>query len=141
MRKLLTVFFCFFFINASADPVKSVVYKGKLGTHDILLYIGKGEGCGGEDFFYTGMYSYDNGKHWLLLDISHNTKGFYCMVENKFTGVLLLTEKEDVLTGTWQSNDRERSLPVNISEQKLSDKKLQEYYEAWDKLNYALKDC
>jgi len=140
MKLILTLLSLFILSTSFAEPVESAIYKGTVGTHKVTLYIGKGEGCG-DDYYYTAMYSYDEGKHWLLLNTSRNSKGFYCMVENDFTGVLMLTDKAVSLEGTWYSPDRSKALEVKLTKEKSSAKKLKETFDLWDKLNYETNDC
>ena len=141
MKQLLTILALFSFFVCHAEPIKFEFYKGTVGKNEVVLYLGKGEGCGGDDYYYTSMYSYDNGKNWLLLEVTHNKKGFYNMVEWNFTGALMLTETAQVLNGIWYSPDRKKSLDVKLNKQTVSDKKLNELYGIWEKLNYERNDC
>ena len=126
---------------AYAEPAESFVYKGTVGNRPVTLYLGKGEGCGGDEYYYSGMYCYDGISKWLFISITYNSKGGFCMVEDKLTGLLLLTRKGNTLQGKWLSPDGTKSLPVLLTEQKPTTEYKNELYNKWDKLNYELHDC
>jgi hypothetical protein len=103
--------------NVISVVERTVLYKGTLnGTIGITLYLNEQEHpCGGNATIINAMYKYDNQEKWILLNVTTDqTKIKYCMVEDRFTGVLLLEESEDSFNGSWISPDSKKQFKVEL---------------------------
>lgn len=122
---------------ANADDV----YRGTLGERRIELYLAEREQpCNGEPM-YHGMYRYDGNPGWLQLQITANAKRQFVMVEDGFSGVLMLKESGQALSGEWTSPDQGRRWPVKLRRQKIDAKGIEAMEEAHETLNHRNNDC
>ena len=121
---------------------KSFLYTGTIdGKMQVTLYLQEEEnGCGG-DPFYSGIYRYDKVSNWLQLSISKNNKNQYAMVEDGFTGLMIVRKEGTGLKGLWISPDGKRQLPVILNNQAIHPKQAESYRETLEKINYENHDC
>ncbi len=121
---------------------KSFLYTGTVdGKMQVTLYLQEEEnGCGG-DPFYNGIYRYDKASTWLQLSISKNDKNQYAMVEDGFTGLMIVRKEGTDLKGLWISPDGKRQLPVILKEQVISPEQAESYKDTLEKINYENHDC
>ncbi len=117
------------------------LYRGKVGDRPVRMYLVETvQQCDGS-LVYQGMYRYDNQPHWLQLEITANQKKQFVMVEENFSGVLLLNATEQSLTGNWISPDQMRKLPVKIDKTDAKAKEIDVLEKQYDELNYENHDC
>ncbi len=122
---------------ANADHV----YRGTLGERRIELYLAEREQpCNGEPV-YHGMYRYDRNAGWLQLQITANAKRQFVMVEHGFSGVLMLKEAGEDLSGEWTSPDQARRWPVKLRRQKIDAKDVEAMEDAHERVNHSNNDC
>jgi hypothetical protein len=127
-----------------AEEVRHL-YRGTLGDRPVSLYLVADEHpCSGE-IVHRGMYRYDGKPHWLQLDITadakrRDMKQHFVLVEESFTGIMLLNEVGDGFKGNWISPDQVRTLPVKLDQQP-ADAELEALSETYDELNHSNHDC
>lgn len=121
---------------------RSYLYKGTIdGKLPVTMFVvAEDIGCGHDPVCY-GMYKYDKVSNWLQVYIHHNDKEEYVMVENDFTGVLILKREGENLNGIWISPDTKRQLKVIFEKIPLTKKQTEDYKETYDQLNYSNNDC
>ena len=116
-------------------------YRGTLGERRIELYLAEREQpCNGEPM-YHGMYRYDGNPGWLQLQVTANAKRQFVMVEDGFSGVLMLKEAGQGLSGEWTSPDQARRWPVTLRRRPLDAKGVEALEDAHEKLNHRNNDC
>lgn len=142
MKIIIKILFIFTSLISFSQNEKSQLFKGNINENlPITLYLKiEQNDCTGKDYIY-GMYKYKNSSNWLLLSVEYNEKGQYILVEENFTGALILNKKEDNLEGLWISPDYKKQLKVQLTQNKLSKKESELYLEILDKLNYEMNDC
>ena len=137
--------------NETTQVLKTVLYQGTLnGTTNISLYIHEQEHpCGGNLTMINAMYKYDNQDRWILLEVTTDKeKKNYCMVEDNFTGVLFLEEKDHFLNGNWISPNTQKQFKVTLKNQLLDTKYADDHTKVekldeilFDELIYGKNDC
>lgn len=108
-------------VSNNINYPRKVLYKGMLnGNIKIWLYLYEQEHpCGGNLTILNAMYKYDNQDKWILLNVTRDKqRANYCMVEDNFTGVLFLEEKENSLNGNWISTDTKKQFKVKLEKTK-----------------------
>lgn len=135
----------------SSEVTRTILYKGTLnGTINISLYLNEQEHpCGGNLTILNAMYKYDNQDKWILLNVTTDLqKKNYCMVEDRFTGVLLLEEHADSLIGSWISPDSKKQFKVELESERVKmgiefDESIIEKLDEilFDELLYGKNDC
>lgn len=132
-------------IKRSSQVINTILYKGTLNTTTVIwLYINEQEQpCGGDRTIINAMYKYENQKKWLLLDVTADQqKKNYCMVEDNFTGVLLLENKGDSFIGNWISPNAKKQFKVELQKVELDIKTNEKLEETlFDVLIYGRDDC
>ncbi|MGH1520385.1 hypothetical protein [Chryseobacterium sp. JK1] len=138
---LLILAFTTYFTSLQAQNT-STLYKGTVnGKMQVTLFLQSVEnGCGG-DPFYNGMYRYEKVSNWLQLNVTEGVKQQFAMVEEGFTGLMILKKEGDVMNGTWISPDNKKQLPVQLKKVNISKKEMQTYEDKMEKLNYENHDC
>jgi hypothetical protein len=131
--------------------IRKVLYKGFLNeTIKIQLYLNEQEHpCGGNLTILNAMYKYDNQDKWILLDVSTDReKKNFCMVEDGFSGVLFLEEKEGDFSGNWISTNTKKQFKVELKNQLLDVKYAKDHTIIekldgilFDDLIYGQTDC
>ncbi|MBC9933496.1 hypothetical protein [Chitinophaga qingshengii] len=80
------------------------LYEGSIDDKlPITLYLVAIPGnCGGEPY-YQAIYRYDKKgpDQWLLLEVRHNRSGRYALVEERFSGLMILQKNDNGFSGTW----------------------------------------
>ncbi len=128
-----------------SEILRTVLYSGTLnGTIAIRLYLNEQEHpCGGDLTILNAMYKYDTQEKWLLLSVTTDRqKEKYCLVEDDFSGVLFLEEKEDSFNGNWVSPDTKKKFQVELKKvalEKAAIEKLDDIL--FDDLLYGKNDC
>lgn len=120
----------------------SALYKGTVnGNMPVTLFIQSVEnGCGG-DPYYTAMYRYDKVSNWLQLNVTEGIKQQFALVEEGFTGLMILKKEGDMMNGTWISPDSKKQIPVQLKKVTISKKEMGTYEDKMEKLNYENHDC
>jgi hypothetical protein len=140
IRGLLCLVMAFLPLIALADG-EARVYRGTVGERAVTFYVVENiNQCTGEAIFY-GMYRYEGKSLWLQLDITVNDKRQFVMVENGFTGVLMLKEAGGGMNGQWLSPDHARTLPVMLKPKKVSAKETEALEKQYEETNYQNHDC
>jgi len=130
----------FFFGKIPAQEVKKQLFKGKIDTFPVTLYLVE-EISGCPSTSYSGMYKYDRLSNWLYLEISDDENSRLVMVEGGITGIMSLKRKGDVLKGFWISPDGIKKLNVDLKKVPTDPKTIQSYEEKYDQVNYEMNDC
>lgn len=138
---LLTLTFTISFISLHAQN-SSTLYKGMVnGKMPITLFLESVEnGCGG-DPYYNAMYRYEKVSNWLQLSVTEGVKQQFAMVEEGFTGLMILKKDGDVMNGTWISPDGKKQIPVELKKVTINKKEMESYQDRMEKLNYENHDC
>ncbi|AZA79549.1 hypothetical protein EG347_19610 [Chryseobacterium sp. G0186] len=138
---LLTLTFTISFISLHAQN-SSTLYKGMVnGKMPVTLFLQSVEnGCGG-DPYYNAMYRYEKVSNWLQLSVTEGVKQQFAMVEEGFTGLMILKKEGDVMSGTWISPDGKKQIPVELKKATISKKDMESYEDRMEKLNYENHDC
>ncbi|MGU3373632.1 hypothetical protein [Chryseobacterium sp. M5A1_1a] len=120
----------------------STIYKGTVnGKMPVTLFIQTVEnGCGG-DPYYNAMYRYEKVSNWLQLNVTEGVKQQLAMVEEGFTGLMILKKEGDMMNGTWISPDGKKQIPVELKKVTVSKKEMESYQDRMEKLNYENHDC
>ncbi|WP_276876724.1 hypothetical protein [Chryseobacterium joostei] len=126
-------------LHAQSNPT---LYKGTMnGKMPITLFIQAIEnGCGG-DPYYDAMYQYDKVSNWLQLRVTEGVKQQFAMVEEGFTGLMIVKKEGDMMNGTWISPDGKKQIPVELKKLTMSKKEIESYQDKMEKLNYENHDC
>ncbi len=126
-------------LHAQSNPT---LYKGTMnGKMPITLFIQAIEnGCGG-DPYYDAMYQYDKVSNWLQLSVTERVKQQFAMVEEGFTGLMIVKKEGDMMNGTWISPDGKKQIPVELKKVTMSKKEIESYQDKMEKLNYENHDC
>lgn len=122
--------FRFFYAEGLMDGKMKVTMVGTSNVWD----------CTAETY-YTVMYKYDNVSNWLLLDVDHDGKNNFSMVEYGFTGLMILKETPKNFNGIWISPDQKRQLKVNFEKKKVSEAQQERLIQILEDLNYSYNDC
>lgn len=125
--------------SAWAESLSGQLYKGYVGDKPVTLYLKTEDACGLGPAS-SGMYRYDGKSEWLELEITRSDSQF-AMVEDGFTGLLMVTRDGKQLNGMWISPDRKRQWPVRLLEAPLSKEDVDTYGNRLEKLNYGNHDC
>ncbi|MFZ4930956.1 hypothetical protein [Chryseobacterium sp. Mn2064] len=138
---LLIIAFITYFTSLQAQNT-STLYKGTVnGKMQVTLFLQSVEnGCGG-DPFYNGMYRYEKVSNWLQLNVTEGAKQQFAMVEEGFTGLMILKKEGEMMNGTWISPDNKKQIPVQLKKVNISKKEMQTYEDKMEKLNYENHDC
>lgn len=142
LKQILSVIiFSLSFIFAKAQN-NSTLYKGTVdGKMPVTLFLQSVEnGCGG-DPFYNAMYRYEKVSNWLELNVTEGAKQQFAMVEQGFTGLMILKKEGDTMNGIWISPDNKRQLPVQLKKVSISKKDRDDYEEKMEKVSYENHDC
>ncbi|HCM34227.1 hypothetical protein [Chryseobacterium sp.] len=136
---ILTIAICSISLRAQSNPT---LYKGTMnGKMPITLFIQAIEnGCGG-DPYYDAMYRYDKVSNWLQLSVTEGVKQQLAMVEEGFTGLMIVKKEGDMMNGTWISPDGKKQIPVELKKVTISKKEIESYQDKMEKLNYENHDC
>lgn len=122
--------FRFFYAEGLMDGKMKVTMVGTSNVWD----------CTAETY-YTVMYKYDNVSNWLLLDVDHDGKNNFSMVEYGFTGLMILKETPKNFNGIWISPDQKKQLKVNFEKKKVSEAQQERLIQILDELNYTNNEC
>ena len=146
MKKALLslLFFLSIIIAANAQASKSNLYKGTIdGKIAVTFFIKTEENPCTADLMYTAMYRYDKSGSWIQLDITQNTKNEnqFALVENGFTGIMILKKDETTFSGLWISSDSKKQLKLELKEAKMTKKETESYEAKMEKVNYENNDC
>ncbi|MGE8552800.1 MAG: hypothetical protein ACN6OB_02545 [Chryseobacterium jejuense] len=138
---LLMLTFTMAFITLPAQTSSSL-YKGTVNEKmPITLFIQSVEnGCGG-DPYYNAMYRYEKVSNWLELSVTEGVKQQFAMVEEGFTGLMILKKEGDAMNGTWISPDGKKQIPVQLKKVNIGKKDMESYEKKMEQLNYENHDC
>jgi hypothetical protein len=148
MKKIISFFvLCLSFFNQAAAQSQSPasnLYKGTVdGKTPITVYIKTEENPCTADLMYTSMYRQNKSKNWIQLNITQNRKkeNEFVLVEQGFSGVLILQKLGDSFTGLWISPDAKKQLKVDLKEASMTKKELENFEKTLEKVNYENNDC
>ncbi|MFK7809425.1 MAG: hypothetical protein AB8F74_16595 [Saprospiraceae bacterium] len=131
--------------NTSSEFIRAVLFKGTLNEKlEISLYLKEeGHPCGGNMTTINAMYKYNHQDKWILLSVSTDKqKENYCMVEDNFTGLLLLEENEGFFNGSWISPDAKKQFKIELGKVELNKSTAEQLDEIlFDDLLYNKNDC
>ncbi|SIT20826.1 hypothetical protein SAMN05421786_10910 [Chryseobacterium ureilyticum] len=140
-QAILILTFITSFISLKAQN-SSALYKGTVdGKMPVTLFLQSVEnGCGG-DPFYNAMYRYEKVSNWLELNVTEGVKQQFAMVEEGFTGLMILKKEGETMNGIWISPDHKKQLPVQLKKVSISKKEMEGYEEKMEKVSYENHDC
>ncbi|UHO37398.1 hypothetical protein H5J24_17015 [Chryseobacterium capnotolerans] len=94
-RQILLIFTLTMSLITLQAQNSSSLYKGTVNEKmPVTLFIQSVEnGCGG-DPYYNAMYRYEKVSNWLQLSVTEGVKQQFAMVEEGFTGLMILKKKE-----------------------------------------------
>lgn len=144
MKKLILFILLFltqFIFTQKANS--AFLYKGFLDTKTpITLYLKISvNACDGSNN-YEAMYKYDNSNKWIQLNVSPNSnEKSFCLVEQNFSGVMILSKTAKSFSGKWINPNGQKQLKVILNLQNLSVKLKNELEDKYEKLNYENNDC
>ena len=143
MRIVLTLMFLTVLAPVfGQQSVSSHLYEGKIdGKLSITMYLRSYDNECTAELTYEGMYKYNNTGQWMQLDIYRNDKDQFVLVENVFTGVMILQKTNEGFSGVWISPDTKKQLKVELQKGKLTPKAIEIYEDKYDSVNYENHDC
>ncbi|MEN2487921.1 hypothetical protein AAYQ05_08995 [Flavobacterium sp. B11] len=148
MKKVIFfITICFSFLNqlsAQSQTSASNLYKGTVdGKTPITVYIKTEENPCTADLMYTSMYRQNKSKNWIQLNVTQNRKkeNEFVLVEQGFSGVLILQKLGNSFTGLWISPDAKKQLKVDLKEASMTKKELENFEKTMEKVNYENNDC
>ncbi|KAF2082844.1 hypothetical protein [Flavobacterium sharifuzzamanii] len=148
MKKVIFfIAICFSFLNqlsAQSQTSASNLYKGTIdGKTPITVYIKTEDNPCTADLMYTSMYCQNKSKNWIQLNVTQNRKkeNEFVLVEQGFSGVLILQKLGDTFTGIWISPDTKKQLKVDLKEASMTKKELENFEKTMEKVNYENNDC
>jgi len=148
MKKVIFfIAICFSFLNqlsAQSQTSASNLYKGTIdGKTPITVYIKTEDNPCTADLMYTSMYRQNKSKNWIQLNVTQNRKkeNEFVLVEQGFSGVLILQKLGDTFTGLWISPDTKKQLKVDLKEASMTKKELENFEKTMEKVNYENNDC
>lgn len=148
MKKVIFfVAICFSFLNqssAQSQTSASNLYKGTVDAKTpITVYIKTEENPCTTDLMYTSMYRYNKSNNWIQLNITQGKKkeNEFIMVEQGFSGVLILQKNGNSFTGLWISPDTKKQLKVELKEAAMTKKESENFEKTMEKVNYENNDC
>ena len=136
---LLTVFCAFISFDSKAQSWKSNVYEGTIdGKISVTFYIQQQENECSTDLFYTSMYRYDKSGSWIQLHVTANRQNVnqFVLVEEGFSGFMVLKKNENNFNGLWISPDTKKQLKVELKQVGLSKKERETYEKKMYEVNY-----
>lgn len=148
MKKIIFfIAICFSFLNqlsAQSQTSASNLYKGTVdGKTPITVYIKTEENPCTADLMYTSMYRYNKSNNWIQLNVTQGKKkeNEFIMVEQGFSGVLILQKNGNSFTGLWVSPDTKKQLKVELKEAAMTKKESENFEKTMEKVNYENNDC
>lgn len=148
MKKIIFfIAICFSFLNqisAQSQTSASNLYKGTVdGKTPITVYIKTEENPCTADLMYTSMYRYNKSNNWIQLNVTQGKKkeNEFIMVEQGFSGVLILQKNGNSFTGLWISPDTKKQLKVELKEAAMTKKESENFEKTMEKVNYENNDC
>ena len=148
MKKVIFfIAICFSFLNqlsAQSQTSASNLYKGTVdGKTPVTVYIKTEENPCTADLIYTSMYRQNKSKNWIQLNVTQNRKkeNEFVLVEQGFSGVLILQKSGNSFTGLWISPDTKKQLKIDLKEASMTKKELENFEKTMEKVNYENNDC
>ncbi|MNE33989.1 hypothetical protein D3C87_948390 [compost metagenome] len=148
MKKVIFfIAICFSFLNqlsAQSQTSASNLYKGTVdGKTPVTVYIKTEENPCTADLIYTSMYRQNKSKNWIQLNVTQNRKkeNEFVLVEQGFSGVLILQKSGNSFTGLWISPDTKKQLKIDLKEASMTKKELENFEKTLEKVNYENNDC
>ena len=129
------------FISLQAQN-SSTLYKGTVnGKMAITLFFQSVDSDCGSGVYYNAMYKYDNVSNWLELNVTEGTQKQFAMVEERFTGLMIIKKEGDMMNGTWIGPEGKKQLPVQLKKVTVSSKEMEKYRSKMEQINYENHDC
>ncbi|MET3026248.1 hypothetical protein ABXT06_06200 [Flavobacterium sp. UW10123] len=148
MKKVIfLIAICFSFLNqlsAQSQTSASNLYKGTVdGKTPITVYIKTEDNPCTADLMFTSMYRYNKSNNWIQLNVTQGKKkeNEFVMVEQGFSGVLILQKNGNTFTGLWISPDTKKQLKVDLKEASMTKKESENFEKTMEKVNYENNDC
>lgn len=145
IKAILSFIISFFiFNNAQVQTVKSFLYKGTIdGETAVTFYMKAAENPHSDSLLYTSMYRLDKSDEWIPLDTTQNkkNKSEFLLVENGFTGVMILNQEQNMLKGLWISPDCKKQLKTELRKVNMSIDEIEFYEDRIDTIQHEKKYC
>jgi len=142
MKNCLLILCCLFLFHARVD---AQLFKGTIdGKIAITLFLHAEQHPCEAKMVYQGIYKYDKtqgGNKWLLLNIDYNEAKQYIMVEERFSGVMILRKDDKGFSGTWIHPNGVTQRKVVLTQQQLSQEANEQYQGQLDETNHLYHDC
>ncbi|UKB78671.1 hypothetical protein [Chryseobacterium sp. MEBOG07] len=141
-RQILFILaFTMTFISLQAQN-SSTLYKGTVnGKMAITLFFQSVDSDCGSGVYYNAMYKYDNVSNWLELNVMEGAQKQFAMVEERFTGLMIIKKEGDIMNGTWIGPDGKKQLPVQLKKVTVSTKEMEGYRSKMEQINFENHDC
>ena len=140
---LLTVFCAFISFDSKAQSFKSNLYKGTIdGKISVTFYIQEEESASPGKIIYYSMYRYNKSGSWIQLQTTQNQNNVnqFVLVEDGFSGVMVLKKNETNFNGLWISPNTKKQLKVELKQVRLSKKEMEIYKNKMSEVS-SYNDC
>ncbi|MCW1963766.1 hypothetical protein [Chryseobacterium viscerum] len=138
---LFILVFTMTFLSLQAQN-SSTLYKGTInGKMPITLFFQSVDSDCGSGVYYNAMYKYEKVSNWLELNVTEGVQKQFSMVEEHFTGLMIIKKEGDMMNGIWISPDGKRQLPVQLKKVTISSKEMEGYQNKMEQVNYENHDC
>jgi len=132
-------------LPAVAQKTDAQLFTGTIdGKIAITMFLYAEEHPCEQKMVYKGIYKYDKSKandKWLWLNVDYNEAKQFVMVEERFSGVLILRKENNGFSGLWIHPNGVTQLKVVLTQQQLSPAALEIYREKFDETNHLYHDC
>jgi len=144
-RIYLLCLFTVISICAKAQTAGAKLFSGTIdGKIQITLFLHAQQHPCEDKTIYEGIYSYNKTKgtnKWLLLNIDYNEAKQFIMVEERFSGVMILKKEDKGFSGIWIHPDGVTQRKVVLTQQQVTEEVLEKYQEYLDETNHLYHDC
>lgn len=147
MKEYILIAASFFFLSlqASAQKAQPRLFTGTIdGKTGITMYLLAEEHHCEPRLIYQAIYKYDKiqgNDNWLLLQVDYNESGQFVMVEERFTGVLVLRQENDGFSGIWIHPDGVTQRKIVLKKKQVSKEVLDKHMDYLEETNHRFRDC
>lgn len=147
MKNFVLIISCLFLLAmpATAQKANTQLFTGTIdGRIAITMFIYAEEHPCEAKMVYKGIYKYNKTQgdnKWLWLNIDYNESERFVMVEERFSGVMILRKDNNMFSGVWIHPDGVTQRKVVLTQQQLSKEALEKYTEQFDETDHLYHDC
>jgi hypothetical protein len=132
-------------IGAAAQQTDAQLFTGTIdGKISITMFLYAEQRPCEQKMVYKGIYKYNKtqgNNKWLWLNIDYNEAERFVMVEERFSGVMILRKENNGFSGIWIHPDGVTQRKVVLTQQQLSKEALEKYTGQFDETNHLYHDC